>query len=137
MVPSRFVLLDALPLTPNGKLNRLALPAASRARPVLDRPFGPPRTPIEATLVTLWSEVLDVEQIGIHDPFLELGGHSLLGMRLLSRIVERFRLDLPVHTLWEAPTIAEMALVITQHQANQATPATISRLLAEVEAMDG
>ena len=73
--------------------------------------------------------------MGIYDPFLDLGGHSLLATQLLSRVIETFQIDLSLRTLLEAPTVAEMAVVITEHQAAQADPDTVARLLSEVEAL--
>jgi acyl-coenzyme A synthetase/AMP-(fatty) acid ligase len=135
MIPSEYVILKSLPVNPNGKVERHALPTPERSRPMLDVPCVAPRTPVEAELVRLWGEVLDLEQVGIHDAFLDVGGHSLLAMQLLSRVIQTFRIDLPLRTLLETPTVAEMAVVITQHQAEQADPATVTRLLAEVEAL--
>jgi len=83
MLPSAFVVLDVLPLTPHGKLDRQALPAPSHQRPGLAREFVPPSTITEQVLAEIWSEVLDLEQIGIHDNFFELGGNSLNAIQIL------------------------------------------------------
>ena len=131
MVPSTFVLLDALPLTPNGKVDRQALPAPDQARPKLDRAFVAPRTPVEEVLVGIWSEVLGFKQIGIHDNFFELGGHSLLGTRVMSRLRQAFQVELPLRCLFEAPTVAGLAVAIAPSQAQKAEE--IARLLAELE----
>ena len=135
MVPARFVMLDALPLNTHHKIDRQALPSPGNARPPLDTPLVAPRTPIEASLTRIWAEALDLNQAGIHDNFLELGGHSLLATQILARVIETFQVDLPLQTLMETPTIAEMATVITQHQAMHIDPDTVARLLAEVEAV--
>ena len=134
MIPSRFMMLDALPLTLHGKVDRRALPAPDRARPALPAPFMPPRTPIETQLTHIWSELLGLDGVGIHDAFLDLGGHSLLAGRLIARVVDIFHVDLHVQTLWETSTVAEMAVVIAQRQAD---PKTLARLLTEVEGMTG
>jgi len=109
MVPSAIVLLDALPLTPNGKVDRTALPAPDRIQ--LDRGgvFTAPRTPTEELLAGIWARVLDLDTVGIHDNFLALGGHSLLAMRIAARIREAFQVELPLRTLFEAPTVAGVA----------------------------
>jgi acyl carrier protein len=109
MVPSAFVLLPALPLTPNGKLDRRALPLPDGARPDLGAEFVAPRTPLEATLVNIWSQLLGIERVGIHDNFFHLGGHSLLVTQLVVRLRETLQLELPVHSLFETPTIAALA----------------------------
>jgi amino acid adenylation domain-containing protein len=109
MVPSVFVFLDSLPLTPNGKLDRKALPAPDQTRPELEETFVAPRTPVEETLASIWAAVLKVDKVGIHDNFFELGGHSLLATQLFSRIRETFKIDLPLRSLFEAPTIYGLA----------------------------
>ncbi|NET57509.1 MAG: amino acid adenylation domain-containing protein [Symploca sp. SIO2E6] len=109
MVPSAFVLLDTLPLTPNLKVDRKALPAPNQAQLVVMEEFVAPRTPIEEQLVQIWIEVLDIKQVGIHHNFFDLGGHSLLAAQLLSQIRETFQVELPLLSLFESPTIAELA----------------------------
>jgi amino acid adenylation domain-containing protein len=135
MIPSAFVFLDALPLLPNGKIDRRALPTPGKIRPALETPYAAPRTPMESDLVRIWAEVLDLEEVGIHDDFLELGGHSLLATQILTRVIETFQVELPIQALLEKPTVAEMAKVIVLHQAAQADPATMERILAEVESL--
>jgi amino acid adenylation domain-containing protein len=107
MVPSSFVLLDALPLTPNGKVNRRALPEPNETRSQQD--FVAPNTPVEELLSRLWCEVLRVESVGMRDDFFALGGHSLLATRLVSRLRESFGVELPVRSLFEAPTVRDLA----------------------------
>ncbi len=114
MVPGAFVLLDALPLTPNGKVDRLALPAPDAARPDLREDFVAPRTPIEEVLAGIWSQVLGVERVGIHDKFLELGGHSLLAIQIVSRLRDTLKVELPMDSLFDSPTVAELAKRIEQ-----------------------
>ena len=109
MIPATFVLLDALPLTPSGKVDRHALPAPGRARPALSEAFVAPRTPAEELLAGIWTSVLGVEAVGIHDNFFALGGHSLLAMQVLSRLRKVFQVDVPLRTLFEAPTVAGLA----------------------------
>jgi amino acid adenylation domain-containing protein len=114
MVPSTFMFLDALPLTPNGKVDRRALPAPDRVRPELERAFVAPRTPIEEMLAGIWAEVLGLEKVGIHDNFFELGGHSLLTVRLFTQIEKTFGKKFPLATLFQAPTIEQLASVLRQ-----------------------
>ena len=133
MLPAVFVTLAALPLTPTGKVDRLALPAPDRTRPQLAMPLHPPRTPIEIELVGLWTEVLGVEPVGIHDAFLDLGGDSLLASHLMIRVMSKFHLDIPFRLLMQATTVEDMAIVITQHLADTAMLEDVAGLLAEVE----
>jgi amino acid adenylation domain-containing protein len=109
MTPSALVLLDELPLTPNGKVDRKALPAPDQGRPELGNVYQAPRTLIEETLASIWSELLKLDQVGIHDNFFELGGHSLLATRLVSRIRQVFHCELPLRTLFEMPTVAGLS----------------------------
>ncbi|MGH7794616.1 MAG: AMP-binding protein [Candidatus Binatia bacterium] len=134
MIPSGFVILDALPLAASGKVDRRALPPYGRARPELENPFVAPENSVEQTLAGIWAEVIGLDQIGIHDNFLDLGGHSLAASRIISRVIDTFRVELPVQSLLEAPTVAKMTLVITQNQSNNADK-DITSILSELEAL--
>ena len=135
MVPSDFVFLESLPLTPNGKVDRLALPAPDNARPELDVAYAAPQSDIEKHLAKIWGEVLSIEQVGIHDNFFDLGGHSLAASRVISRAIQTFGLELPVNALFDAPTVARMAIIVEQNRAKPANDAELERMLREVETM--
>ena len=135
MIPSAFVVLDVLPLTPTGKVDRQALPAPGQARPELETPFAPPRTPAEEALVQIWTEVLSVDQVGIHDNFLELGGHSLAATQVISRVINTFKVELPIKSFFELPTVADMAVVITENMSNKVGHEELARMLAELESL--
>ncbi len=109
MMPASFVVLDALPLNASGKVDRKALPAPDEAQAGSADERVLPRTAIEALLAHLWTDVLGMESIGVHDDFFELGGHSLLATQLLSRVREGFHVELPLRVLFESPTIAQLA----------------------------
>ncbi|GAB4212335.1 MAG: hypothetical protein OHK0022_48020 [Roseiflexaceae bacterium] len=125
MIPALYVTLDALPLTPSGKVNRRALPDPDQANEPHDARRSAPRSQIEEILAQIWSEVLRRQDIGIHDSFFELGGHSLLATQLVSRVRELCGVELPLRSLFEAPTVAGMAERIAQARSRtpeQATP---------------
>lgn len=109
MVPSAFVHLQAFPLTPNGKIDRRALPTPDHTRPNLRSKYVAPRNSIEEQLTKIWSEVLRVDRIGVHDNFFALGGHSLLVIQVAVRIRDAFQVQISVKNLFDAPTIAALA----------------------------
>jgi acyl carrier protein len=133
MIPSTFVILDTLPLTPNGKVNRRALPAPDVQYIELEAQHVAPRTEVERTIANIWQDVLQIEKAGIHDNFFELGGHSLLATLLISRLREAFQVELPLRSLFEMPTVAELSVTITQRKAEQADNHTLARMLAELD----
>ncbi len=133
MIPSAFVFLDALPVTPNGKVDRRSLPAPERLRPNLNVPFAVATTPVEERLARIWAEVLDLEQVGVHDPFLDLGGNSLLATSVISRVLTAFQVELPLRTLFESPTVTDMALAITQALVDRLDPGEIEQLQTELK----
>jgi aspartate racemase len=114
MVPSAFVALNDLPLTPNGKIDRRVLPKPEQARPNFDETFEPPREGLERRLAAIWEQVLGVQPIGVRDNFFELGGHSLLAVRLIAQIEEMTDQNLPLATLFQAPTIEQLAHILGQ-----------------------
>jgi acyl carrier protein len=116
MIPFSFVFLDALPLTPNGKLDRQALRAVVQDHENPQDKFVAPRTPVEELLAQIWSDVLKLDKVGIHDNFFDLGGHSLLATRIVSRIRKDFSLELPLRDLFEAPTVYALAQRVQSHR---------------------
>ncbi len=114
MVPSIFVTLPALPRTANGKVDRRALPAPGPERPTLDTPLSAARSPLEASLVGMFAEVLGLAVVGADDGFFDLGGHSLRALRLVSEIERRFGIRLPLAVLLEAPTPRALAAILGQ-----------------------
>ena len=133
MIPSEFVFLDELPLMSTGKINRHALPEPSSVCP--ERAMDRPRTPVENSLAEIWAEVLSVREVGIYNNFFELGGHSLAASQVISRVIRAFNLELPIKALFDAPTVAEMAVIITQNQAKRASATELAQMLHEVEAI--
>jgi len=109
MVPQRIERLAALPLTPNGKLDRRALADEARARGGETRAHVAPRNGTESALASIFSAVLDRGRVSVDASFFELGGHSLLATRVAVRIREELGIEIPLRTLFEAPTVAALA----------------------------
>lgn len=113
MIPSVFVELASFPLTPNGKVDRQALPAP-RVELAANRAIAAPTNATETQLVQIWEEILGITGIGITDNFFELGGHSLLVGRLSDQIFQAFGVNLPLSIVLQAPTIAQLAALLSQ-----------------------
>jgi amino acid adenylation domain-containing protein len=105
MVPSFFMQLECLPLLPNGKADRKTLPAPSMTLTVKEEP----QTETEKEVAKIWKEILKLDQVGLRDNFFEMGGHSLLATQLTSRLRDAFGVELPLRSLFESPTVAEIA----------------------------
>ncbi|MEC4811930.1 MAG: phosphopantetheine-binding protein [Scytonema sp. PMC 1069.18] len=113
MMPSALVVLESFPLTANGKVNRRALRAFYDAmKTQLPESYIAPRTPVEQVMMKIFVEVLGLRHIGIYDNFFELGGHSLLATQLISRVRDALRVELPLRSVFEAPTVAQISQVV-------------------------
>ena len=110
MTPARYVFMDAFPRTPSGKLDRRALPEPDE--PAGDQKYEPPRDEMEKAIAAIWSEVLAVERVGIHDDFFLLGGHSLMAVQVITRIRETLNVETPLKRLFASPTLAEFAATV-------------------------
>ena len=110
MVPASFVFLDKFTLTNNGKVDRRALPAPDEQRPELADGYVAPRTPVEEHLAAIWSDVLRIERVGVHDNYFELGGDSIQSTLVVSA-ARKQDLQLTPKQLFEHPTIAQLASV--------------------------
>ena len=110
MIPAAFVTLDRLPLTPNGKLDRNALPAPDRTAQA--RQYEPPQGPIETALAEIWADLLKLDRIGRNDNFFELGGNSLTALQVVSRLRDRFELEVPLKTLFLARELVDLSTEI-------------------------
>ena len=126
MLPAAFVFLNTLPLTPNGKVDRRALPVPDAISLEPESVAVAPRTPVEESLVDIWMRVMGREQIGIHANFFELGGHSLMATQVISRVRQVFKIELPLRSLFEYPTVAGLAgqieLALQSERPPQAPP---------------
>jgi len=112
MIPTAWVFLDALPLSPNGKVDRRALPDPDPGQARAGRVHVEPRTPLEAVVAGVWSDLLGVEQVGAEDHFFALGGHSLLATQAVSRLRTLLQIELPLRAFLEAPTVTGVAAAV-------------------------
>ena len=115
MVPSVFVSLEKLPLTPNGKVDRKSLPAPTQ-RVAVKNDFVAPLDASEQLLAQIWAKALKVKRVGRHDNFFELGGHSLLAVQITVEIEKLTKIRLPLASLLQAPTIADLAQILRRKQ---------------------
>lgn len=117
MLPAAVVCLNELPLTPNGKVDRRALPVPQFS-PELAADFVSPRNITEEKLAAIWSRVLKVDKIGVHDRFFDLGGHSLLATTVVYQIGRAFDINFPLRNLLDNPTISSLQVIVDRLQAN-------------------
>jgi amino acid adenylation domain-containing protein len=136
MIPSALVFLDLLPLTPNGKVDRRALPTPDLERSRLETKFIAPRTPVEKVLAEIWREVLGLERVGVNDNFFELGGHSLLATQVVSRVYQKFKIELSLRVFLEKPTVAGLTEVLENYETVPGQASAIAQILEKIDAMD-
>ncbi|WP_224247833.1 non-ribosomal peptide synthetase/type I polyketide synthase [Hyalangium gracile] len=132
MLPSALVRIDALPLTLTGKFDRKALPAPSAARSGAEQGYVAPRSELERSLAEIWREVLGAERVGVDAPFFELGGHSLLLAQVRARIRERLGHDIGLVTLFQYPTIRQLAAHLSPEEKEAPTAPVSAALSLEV-----
>ena len=126
MIPSIFVPMESFSLTSNGKVDKRKLPEPTTNRPELSQNYVAPNTPTEEILTGIWQDILGLTKIGINDNFFKLGGHSLLATQVIALIRKTFNLELPIRSLFDAPTIALLAQVIEEETNQIKKPSIIS-----------
>ncbi len=133
MVPAAIHFVEKIPRTPNGKVDRRTLAALARQQQA-EREIMAPRSALETVLQRIWQEVLPRERIGISENFFQLGGHSLLVTALIAQIRDLFDLEVPLSSVFEAPTIEKLALWMTNRFGRQSVEET-AQLILEVSEM--
>ena len=126
MIPSAFVPLETLPLTASGKVDRRALPTPGEDS-IRSSTTSAPLTPTESTLIEIWKELLH-KQVNIHDNFFELGGHSLLATQMTSRVRDTLGLELPLQSVFESPTIAQLTPILERNTTSTSEIPQLVRL---------
>lgn len=121
MIPYAFVFLPKLPVTSNGKIDRRALPAPdiNEIMKELKSNYAPPRTAVEEVIAAIWSDILKIQKVGINDNFFELGGHSLLATQVISRIKSTFKLEIPLRSIFENPTVSRLSHIVEAEEMNK------------------
>ena len=104
--------MDRLPETPSGKVDRSALPKLAIDGLYRRAQYTSPRTDLEQELAAIWSEVLGLPRIGVHDNFFDLGGHSLLATQVVARVRRSYDIDLALRTFFEHATIEGLSLAV-------------------------
>ncbi|HKT50331.1 MAG TPA: amino acid adenylation domain-containing protein [Candidatus Angelobacter sp.] len=123
MVPADIVVLPDMPLTVSGKIDRKKLremPMASARNETT-----PPEDSVEAALLEIWKEVLEIENMGVEDDFFELGGHSLLTVKLMARVQEQFSVDLPLSTILKYPTVRRFSEALRPKSSAESVDSSI------------
>ncbi len=134
MVPSRYVFLHSFPKTINGKIDRRALPTPSSSEVARKTPVDAPRTELECELAAILAQVLQIPSLGIHDDFFALGGSSILVARAITRVREKLELQIPVRDFFANPTVASIALLLSErtgHANSLNLRSSLSRELRE------
>jgi len=125
--------LSSNSLTPKSETNP-QISAIRHPRNLQENTYVAPRNRIEESIANIWQELIGIQKVGIFDNFFELGGHSLLAVQTISRLRETFQVELPLRTLlFEAPTVAQLAVVIAEKQPKPEEIDEVEKLLAEVE----
>lgn len=114
MIPAAFVFLENFPLTPNGKVDKQALSRIDRTKQKSEREYAAPKREVESVIVAIWQDVLQREDVSIHDNFFDLGGHSLLLLRVHTLLQKNLKEEIPVIELFRQPSVGSLADYICQ-----------------------
>lgn len=121
MVPEAFVMLDALPMTPNRKVDRTTLPPPADSSTETEHDYVEPRTDTETAVASIYCEILRQQRVSVHDGFFDLGGQSLLAIKVRSRVVDVFGIELPARCVFDLPTVALLSEYIDQVKQHDST----------------
>ena len=137
-IPRVVLFVDEIPKGPTGKRQRIGLAkklGLTASDPTATNEYVPPKTAIEEKLVQIWSEVLGIEQVGINDNFFGLGGDSILAAQIINRVREVLQVELSFLIFFEQPTVASMAIKITQTQVEEVMSEELDDVLSNLESL--
>lgn len=134
MLPSEIIFLNSMPLSPNGKIDRQAILALNVSQ-VSDKEYLAPATPLEQVLARIWSEILKVEQIGLHDNFFELGGNSMLAIRLADRIEDLLQTRIDLHIIFQASELQDFVNALLEGPSEMSLLQEIAKLLIKLDSL--
>ena len=132
MLPSVFIRIDKIPLTASGKVDKKSLPKPEGIAVKSEVEFVEPRSETETIIANIVANVLNIEKVGVYDNFFELGGHSMLAMQVIAKINEQFRVEIPIKSLFENPTIDGIGKAIFEAQILEQTDDELEELLKEI-----
>ena len=135
MLPSDFVVLDSVPLTASGKIDRRALPPATKLRHTISGAFTAATTALEKVLANLWSEIIGIDEVGIHDDFFELGGDSIAAAQIVSEVNHIFPLKQPLKILFLTPTVAQLVGFVLTNEPHPGESEKIANVLMKIDRM--
>jgi non-ribosomal peptide synthetase component E (peptide arylation enzyme) len=131
MVPAAFVQLEQWPLNSNGKIDRKKLPQPEVE--IRQQEYVGPRNLTEEMVCQLWQEIIRAERVGIHDNFFRIGGHSLLAAKVATRVRASFNVDIQLRTMFDSPTVAQLAEAIDRAKQAAATNGAPSSSLPAIK----
>jgi acyl-CoA synthetase (AMP-forming)/AMP-acid ligase II/NAD(P)-dependent dehydrogenase (short-subunit alcohol dehydrogenase family)/acyl carrier protein len=131
----KFLQVKEMPLTETGEVDRTQLLAIEHRTHRKNSDLVAPRTEIERQVASIWQEVLDIPRVFIYDNFFELGGHSLLATQVISRLRKAFKVELPLHSLFETPTVADLAKTLIKHETKPGLVTKIAQLREKLNSM--
>lgn len=122
LLPARFEYLTSLPVTSSGKVDRRALPVPASGRQEGESEYEAPRTELEKKLAGIWVDLLKLDRVGVYDNFFDFGGHSLQAVKLVARVEKVTGIKLPVISVFQAPTISELAILLSTPGSQEKVP---------------
>ena len=136
MIPKYLIQLNELPLTTTGKVDRQKLTEKKLLNYRSSVRYVSPKSNLEIEISKIWKEILKLDNVGVNDNFFELGGDSILATHILARVREAFQIDMPMEVLFtETFTVAGLTGAVEQLQIEQADPAEVEKILAELDGL--